>query len=1457
MRFHAGFWLILTFYLVIAQPGLAQIPVDSNEKENRNDPRNGFVVLTQQDSIRQSNLPELKLPERYRNQVLPEWVDNSQLPYFRPIFNQTGFECSQSAGVGYTFTYEIDRLRNLPANIPENQYPTHFAFNWYNQGTGSACSFFDSWDIIQYVGTPTITEYGGTPDFGGEKRWMNGYDLYYSAMKNRLWEFYSISLKDEEGLLTLKHWINDHLDGSETGGVASIYCAYSTVNDQLPQGTPEAGKYVIPELESPANHAVCIVGYHDSIRWDYNNDGQFTNHLDINNDGLIDYRDWEIGGVKIANSYAMTNWGNYGFAYLTYNALCRTMAQNGIWNQAANVVFAKENTNPQLTYKITLTHNSRYNIRVMAGISSQPNATEPEYVLGFPILNYQGGPFYMQGGTSEEDKTLEFGLDVTALLSYMEPGEEATFFLMVDENDPGNTSTGQINLWSVMDYTNGLYEIPYSQTNIPLVENGLTMLKIGTPINFTPPSVADVSLPPATVNEPYENQMSGTQGEEPYRWWLHQNYSYSYSNQDFPEISAEELFPTGTNSGYAEKEIGFDFPFYGNTYSTFYLHTDGYLMFEENELPWIFVVEDLNVLKNIPCIAPYMARVLGTEGGGMWYEGNAEKATFRWKAIENGTGNVLNFAVSLYPSGKIEFYYGTIAFAGWNRWYAGISNGDGYNYKVLDISNTFGLEPNLKATLQPEFDFTEMALSRDGLFHGTPAKSYNETPVTFYIQDANGLRNVKTLPFSTDKVNRIIISKVAVEAGNDSIIEFGENVSLSVELKNVSSEMVDASLMKISVLDEFVILTDSLLDLTAFSPGETKTFAGAFAFDVENDVPDAHPINFDTKIIALNDDFDSQIHLEAFSPELLVSGYSLNDGNNSYPEPGDTLTLSVQVKNAGGAKAHNVKASLHGSNPYVNIISDEATIGAITGYNAREAVFVFCIDGLVPDDYSILFRVEAVADSGFYAEKTVVIKVGNLVEDAETGDFSLIDWQFAGASPWQIDQESPFEGQYCLKSGAIDHNRFSEMSVTLNVISDGEIRFYNKVSCQPDYDFLTFSIDGIITGLWSGETGYAEHVFPVKAGERTFSWTYTKDHTIAGGSDAAWIDNIVFPACTEEKPVITAGADNVVCIDQTAQLDASAYLANAFVWNTAGDGTFDNENILTPAYLPGPQDVSAGSVQLLLQATGTTGAILRDSLSVFLQDYPTVWAGQDTLLCADDDWMKVSGEATNVSIHLWLTSGDGSFGNPNNLVTFYYPGTDDYSSGVFSLTLIGFPITPCETGLNHSILVSVEPLPEVAFDSIGNFCNTAPAYRLIQGRPEGGVYSGPSVNNGWFYPSIAGIGSHFLAYTFTNEAGCSNTALRQVNVVECLGIEDNQPGKLVIVPNPGKGIFRISGISMDEKDCLLTVHNAMGDQILEQQIHLISESPFIIDLSTQYPGIYWVMLQAKNQVLSGKIVVVR
>ena len=131
-------------------------------------------------------------------------------------------------------------------------------------------------------------------------------------------------------------------------------------------------------------------------------------------------------------------------------------------------------------------------------------------------------------------------------------------------------------------------------------------------------------------------------------------------------------------------------------------------------------------------------------------------------------------------------------------------------------------------------------------------------------------------------------------------------------------------------------------------------------------------------------------------------------------------------------------------------------------------------------------------------------------EGFETGDFSAFDWIFSGNADWTISTTNIYEGSYCARSGNIDHNQSTSMSVAIEVPVSGFIGFYKKVSSESNYDYLKFYINDVQKGQWSGSSNWSYVQYAVTPGTHTFRWTYSKDQGVASGSDCAWIDNIMF-----------------------------------------------------------------------------------------------------------------------------------------------------------------------------------------------------------------------------------------------------------------------------------------------------------------------------------------------------------
>jgi len=132
----------------------------------------------------------------------------------------------------------------------------------------------------------------------------------------------------------------------------------------------------------------------------------------------------------------------------------------------------------------------------------------------------------------------------------------------------------------------------------------------------------------------------------------------------------------------------------------------------------------------------------------------------------------------------------------------------------------------------------------------------------------------------------------------------------------------------------------------------------------------------------------------------------------------------------------------------------------------------------------------------------------------ESGDFQQLPWQTNGNIPWVITDQSVAAGQWAARSGVLEDNhpepQISTLLLTVD-LREGSGAFDYRVSSEPTFDYLKFSLDGEELQRWSGEAGWATFMFPVQSGTHTLRWDYVKDPTLSVGLDAAFIDNLLLP----------------------------------------------------------------------------------------------------------------------------------------------------------------------------------------------------------------------------------------------------------------------------------------------------------------------------------------------------------
>jgi PKD repeat protein len=465
------------------------------------------------------------------------------------------------------------------------------------------------------------------------------------------------------------------------------------------------------------------------------------------------------------------------------------------------------------------------------------------------------------------------------------------------------------------------------------------------------------------------------------------------------------------------------------------------------------------------------------------------------------------------------------------------------------------------------------------------------------------------------------------------------------------------------------------------------------------------------------------------------------------------------------------------------------------------------------------------------------------IEDFETGNFLQFDWQTGGTLPWLITNASPYEGTYCARSGDINDSQESWLSLTYDVYSPENITFWYRVSSEANYDFLTFYIDNVSMGSWSGTVPWSLATYPVTAGTHTFKWRYNKDVSVSTGEDAAFIDYITFPPM--EIAALFSSDTTIICEgDVVLFYDESVGPITQWSWIFEGG---------TPAISTEQNPIvgyaNAGSYSVLLEVTdGVESSVL------YMENYITVGAVPAicppptgiTYLCAS--WGNSSYNTvglTGITLYDWLLTPveAGTVSGTGKNVTVIW--ASDFL-GVATLKAAG--VNYCGIGTYSNPLTITRYLPTVTLAPFADVSISTPPFTLTGGAPSGGTYSGPGVSGNTFNPAVAGLGTHTITYTYTDLNLCENSAENTITVTQVTGISGNSFSTAIsVMPNPNNGTFRVT-INIPEATTVdLKVFNSLNEIVFESKDVLINNDfTQDLDLKNVSNGIYYLQVSGKD-----------
>jgi uncharacterized protein (TIGR02145 family) len=337
------------------------------------------------------------------------------------------------------------------------------------------------------------------------------------------------------------------------------------------------------------------------------------------------------------------------------------------------------------------------------------------------------------------------------------------------------------------------------------------------------------------------------------------------------------------------------------------------------------------------------------------------------------------------------------------------------------------------------------------------------------------------------------------------------------------------------------------------------------------------------------------------------------------------------------------------------------------------------------------------------------------------------------------------------------------------------------------------AICSALSAVYTTDAGMNTYSWLVSAGGSIIAGGGTSDNTATilwntAGAQTVSVNYLMGTGCTapaptvlnvtvKPRPAITNAANSTLCSSGTTNIVfTSSLFGTTYTWTAGSSGN-----------VSGFSNGAGGSIIQTLVNTGFSIETVNYAVTPSLNgcDGPiahyifTVNPVADVYFNPNGQSF-CSGGTTSINILSHVTgttftwTATGSSGN----VSGFGPGSGNLiaqtlnNSGPYfeNVNYDVFPLANSCAGTDNHVIVNMNPTPQVSFTTCNDIITTTDAkpITLKGGIPLGGVYSGPGVNTGIFYPSLAGPGNFSINYSYSNTWGCNANMSKTISVISAI-----------------------------------------------------------------------------------------
>ena len=280
--------------------------------------------------------------------------------------------------------------------------------------------------------------------------------------------------------------------------------------------------------------------------------------------------------------------------------------------------------------------------------------------------------------------------------------------------------------------------------------------------------------------------------------------------------------------------------------------------------------------------------------------------------------------------------------------------------------------------------------------------------------------------------------------------------------------------------------------------------------------------------------------------------------------------------------------------------------------------------------------------------------------------------------------------------------------------------------------------------------GASNYYWTVPVGASVLSGQGTTAISVAFGNTTGNVNVETTTSCGISAPVGIPVTVNPLPVLTFPPLASICETASPFTLNTAtpAGGTYSGNGVAGNVF--DPAQATAGSHIITYTYTNVNTCVNRITQTINVNSAPNVLLANIPSVC-------INVAAYNISQGSPIGGTYSGIGVAGNL---FYPNIAGI--GTHNITYSFTNGNNCTDVATTTITVT--SIPVAVISPFANVClNDAPVM-LSGGTPSGGYYSGPGVNVNYFYPTVAGVGTHTLSYVYNDGNGCSATSTQTITV---------------------------------------------------------------------------------------------